>query len=59
MKITREKLEKQQIWIYGITLIFGGVLGIAKKALGTGFGQTISPLIAILMYGMFAQILLK
>lgn len=54
--VTREKLENQQIWIYGISLIFGGVLGISNEDLGTSLDWAISPLIAILMYGMFAQI---
>ncbi|KAA6449365.1 arsenic resistance protein [Bacillus subtilis] len=56
MKVTREKLENQQIWIYGISLVFGGILGFAKKDLGFSLDWAISPLIAILMYGMFAQI---
>jgi len=56
MKVTREKLENQQIWIYGISLVFGGILGVAKKDLGFSLDWAISPLIAILMYGMFAQI---
>ncbi|HEO8421330.1 MULTISPECIES: arsenic resistance protein [Bacillaceae] len=56
MNITREKLENQQIWIYGISLLFGGILGISNEDLGKGLDWAISPLIAILMYGMFAQI---
>ncbi|MBL4970902.1 arsenic resistance protein [Bacillus halotolerans] len=56
MKVTRERLENQQIWIYGISLVFGGILGVAKKDLGFSLDWAISPLIAILMYGMFAQI---
>ncbi len=54
--ITREKLENQQIWIYGISILFGGVLGISNEGFGISLGWTISPLIAVLMYGMFAQI---
>ncbi|GLZ66189.1 hypothetical protein Bamy02_32420 [Bacillus amyloliquefaciens] len=56
MKITRETLEKQQIWIYGATLVIGGLAGIAGKDSGLRWGWTISPLIAVLMYAMFAQI---
>ena len=56
MSITREKLENQQIWIYGISLLFGGVLGISNGDFGNSLAWTISPLIAVLMYGMFAQI---
>ncbi|MEH7773085.1 arsenic resistance protein [Bacillus velezensis] len=56
MKITRETLEKQQIWIYGVTLVIDGIAGIAGKDSGLRWGWTISPLIAVLMYAMFAQI---
>lgn len=56
MTITREKVENQQIWIYGISLLFGGVLGLTNEGIGTNLDWTISPLIAILMYAMFAQI---
>lgn len=55
MKINREALENQQIWIYGVSLIFGGFLGF-NNDIGTSLEWMISPLIAILMYGMFAQI---
>ncbi|MED1864344.1 arsenic resistance protein [Fictibacillus nanhaiensis] len=54
--ITRESLENQQIWIYGISLLIGGFIGLTFKSFGAGLQWTISPLIAILMYGMFAQI---
>ncbi|RFB15277.1 arsenic resistance protein [Bacillus sp. HNG] len=56
MNITREKVENKQIWIYGISLLLGGVLGITNEDLGKSLGWAISPLIAILMYGMFTQI---
>ncbi|MEK3934397.1 arsenic resistance protein [Sporosarcina sp. FSL W7-1349] len=56
MMITRENLEKKQIWIYGIALLFGGTLGLTNERVGTSLDWTISPLIALLMYVMFAQI---
>lgn len=56
MKITTEKLETYQIWIYGICLLIGGVFGITNEEIATSLDWTISPLIAILMYGMFTQI---
>ncbi|WP_042472578.1 arsenic resistance protein [Bacillus ndiopicus] len=56
MYITREKLENRQIWLYAISLLFGGVLGITNKEFGSSLDWIISPLIAILMYAMFAQI---
>ncbi|MGD6962382.1 arsenic resistance protein [Fictibacillus phosphorivorans] len=54
--MTKEGLEKQQIWIYGISLLIGGFTGLTFENFGAGLQWTISPLIAILMYGMFAQI---
>ncbi|WP_050183647.1 arsenic resistance protein [Domibacillus robiginosus] len=56
MNITIEKLEKHQIWLYGISLVVGAIIGIIKKDAGQSLDSAISPLIAILMYGMFAQI---
>ncbi|MQR94498.1 arsenic resistance protein [Fictibacillus phosphorivorans] len=54
--ITREGLENQQIGIYFISLIVGALIGLNFERFGTGLQWTISPLIAILLYGMFAQI---
>lgn len=56
MNSTREKLENNQIWIYVFSLILGGIIGLSFENLGTSLDWTISPLIAVLMYGMFAQI---
>lgn len=56
MNITRVKIENHQIWIYVFSLIFGGIIGLSDKKLGISLDWTISPLIAILMFGMFAQI---
>lgn len=56
MNISREKLENHQIWIYGISLLIGGMLGLTNTGLGNSLDWAISPLIAILMYAMFAQI---
>ncbi|WP_107942959.1 arsenic resistance protein [Metasolibacillus fluoroglycofenilyticus] len=52
----REKLENQQIWIYVISLIVGALIGLSSERFGAYFAFAISPLIAILMYGMFSQI---
>lgn len=56
MNVTTEKLENHQIWIYGISLVIGAIIGIMSKDVGQSLDSAISPLIAILMYGMFAQI---
>ncbi|WP_442637333.1 arsenic resistance protein [Rossellomorea marisflavi] len=56
MKMTREQLENQQIWIYAIALLIGGTVGLLSPRAGRSLDAAISPLIAILMYGMFTQI---
>lgn len=56
VRITKKKLETQQIWIYAVALLLGGLLGVLTKDFGARLDWTISPLIAVLMYGMFAQI---
>ncbi|MEG0440121.1 MAG: arsenic resistance protein [Solibacillus sp.] len=56
MKFTRDQLEKNQIWLFAIALLIGGIVGISKERLGTSLEWLISPLIAMLMYGMFTQI---
>ncbi|MEC1180417.1 arsenic resistance protein [Metasolibacillus meyeri] len=56
MTYYRERLENQQIWIYVFALLLGAILGLVSEHLAAYFAIAISPLIAILMYGMFAQI---
>ncbi|NUU60407.1 arsenic resistance protein [Paenibacillus agri] len=54
--LTRERLEHQQIWLYVIVLIIGGVIGLTSPQTGSLLHFTISPILAILLYSMFAQI---
>src|SRR5690625_205119 len=56
MNISRDKLEHHQIWIYGVSLLIGGIFGLVNTSLGNSLDWAISPLIAILLYAMFAQI---
>src|SRR5690625_7052 len=56
LKTCRQALENKQIWIYGLSIVLGGLLGILNKPLGARLDWTIAPLIALLMYGMFTQI---
>lgn len=56
MNISRDKLEHHQIWIYGVSLLIGGMLGLVNTSLGNSLDWAISPSIAILLYAMFAQI---
>ncbi len=34
MKITRNQLENQQIWIYAIALLIGGAVGLLSPGAG-------------------------
>ncbi|GGG59721.1 arsenic resistance protein [Paenibacillus radicis (ex Gao et al. 2016)] len=54
--ITREKLEQQQIWVYVVALVIGGIYGAFSPEAGSALHIAISPLLAILLYSMFAQI---
>ncbi|MFF2015357.1 arsenic resistance protein [Paenibacillus sp. NPDC058177] len=54
--LTRERIEHQQIWLYVIVLIIGGVIGLTSPQTGSLLHFTISPILAILLYSMFAQI---
>lgn len=56
MKFTRDRLEKYQIWLFTISLFIGGLVGIFKEHSAANLEWLISPLIAMLMYGMFTQI---
>lgn len=49
-------IENNQILIYAIVIITGGVIGLLNVNIGNILAPLISPLIALLMYVMFAQI---
>ncbi|SDX18921.1 Arsenite efflux pump ArsB, ACR3 family [Marininema mesophilum] len=53
---SREQLEKNQIWIYALALIIAAVIGLIWPKSSENLDYTISFVLAILMYGMFAQI---
>lgn len=54
--ITREKLETNQIALYGFVLVLAGVFGLQWTDFALRFDALISPVLAILLYGMFTQI---
>jgi len=54
--ITREQLEKKQIGLYVVSLFIGAIVGLTSSTLSTFLFFTISPVLAILLYSMFAQI---
>lgn len=49
-------LENNQILIYACAIIIGCIIGLLNVNIGSLFTPLISPLIALLMYVMFAQI---
>ncbi|WP_141503643.1 arsenic resistance protein [Paenibacillus luteus] len=56
MKLNRDTLENKQISIYVVTLVIGGVIGMAFPQSGTTLSGMITPLLALLLYSMFAQL---
>lgn len=51
-----QSLENNQIWLYFIALLLGAVSSIFFNQLTIDFSVIISPLIALLLFSMFAQI---
>lgn len=54
--ITREQLENNQVWLYGIVLVLATGVGLLVPDFLGQLDVTISVVIAILMYSMFSQI---
>lgn len=54
--MTRERLEENQIWVYAVALALGAGLGLWRPTFGESLEFLISPVLAIMLYGMFAQI---
>ncbi|WP_037291016.1 arsenic resistance protein [Saccharibacillus sacchari] len=52
----REWLERNQILVYAIALIVGLAVGLFNEQWGQGIEAWISPLLAVLLYGMFTLI---
>lgn len=54
--MSREQLEENQIWVYTAALAIGAGLGLWRPAFGASLEFLISPVIALMLYGMFTQI---
>ncbi|HMY91482.1 MAG TPA: arsenic resistance protein, partial [Nitrosomonas sp.] len=52
----REQLEENQIGLYAVALAVGMGLGLWNSSFGAGLEYLISPVLAVLLYSMFAQI---
>lgn len=54
--ISREQLEKNQVWLYVLVLIIAAGFGLLWPTFSESLDCMISYVLAILMFGMFAQI---
>jgi len=54
--VSREQLEEKQILIYAVALAIGAAFGLWSPVFGARLESLISPVLAILLYSMFAQI---
>lgn len=54
--MTREHLENNQIWLYGIVVVLAAGVGLLAPELFGQLDVAISVIIGILMYSMFSQI---
>ena len=52
----REQLEENQIGLYAVALAVGMGLGLWHPNFGASLEYLISPVLALLLYSMFAQI---
>lgn len=54
--ISREELEKNQVWLYAFVLLIAAGVGLLWPASSESLDSMISFILAILLYAMFAQI---
>jgi ACR3 family arsenite efflux pump ArsB len=54
--ITREQLEKNQVFIYALVLMLAAGIGLLWPEFTSRLDRAISLVLAVLMYGMFSQI---
>jgi ACR3 family arsenite efflux pump ArsB len=54
--VTRQQLEENQVWLYAVALAAGAGIGLWQPGAGAGLSPLISPVLAVLLYGMFTQI---
>lgn len=54
--MSREQLEENQVWLYAVALAVGAGLGLWQPSFTASLEPLISPVLAVLLYGMFVQI---
>lgn len=54
--MSTQRLEENQILVYAVALAIGAGLGLWRPVFGTSLEFLITPVLAVLLYGMFSQI---
>ena len=54
--MSRDRLERNQIWVYAVALLLGAVLGLALPERGEGLEVLIYPVLGVLLYVTFLQV---
>jgi arsenite transporter len=53
--MTRQQLERHQVWIYLVAILVGLVLGSAAPGVSEPFEALLWPLLGLLLYATFTQ----
>lgn len=54
--MSREQLERNQIWVYAAGLLLGATLGLVRPGLGSSLEVIINPVLGVLLYTVFLQL---
>ena len=54
--MSRDQLERNQVWVYAAALLLGAALGLALPALGAALEVLIYPVLGVLLYVTFLQV---
>jgi ACR3 family arsenite transporter len=54
--MSRDRLERNQIWVYAAALLLGAVLGLAMPRMGLALEVLIYPVLGVLLYATFLQV---
>lgn len=56
MAVSRDRLERNQIWVYAVALLLGAAFGLALPEQGEGLEVLIYPVLGVLLYVTFLQV---
>jgi ACR3 family arsenite efflux pump ArsB len=54
--MSRDRLERNQVWVYAAALLLGAALGLALPRLGSALEVLIYPVLGVLLYATFLQV---